>query len=91
MLQISKSLSTGTITSGGVSQVLDADKPRVYILIINTSDTVMYINFGAAATSSHIAIAANGGKWENPNGVCPVNSINILCSVTGKTFTYMIA
>lgn len=90
MLQFAKSLSTGTITAGGTSQVVDAAKPRVHIYILNTSDTIMYLNFGAAATSSHIPIAANGGSWTSPASCCPTNSLNILCATTGKTFTLLI-
>ncbi len=88
---MSKSVQTGTIVTGGTSQVVDAAKSgRLYIEIINISDTVMYLNFGAAATVDHIPLAANGGKWVS-NSICvPKNSINILCASNNKKFAYLI-
>jgi hypothetical protein len=90
MIRISVSLATGTITLGGTSQVLDTAKARSYIYIINTSDTVMYINFGAAATTAHIPILA-GASWISSPFAIPVNSINVIGAVTGKTFCYLIS
>jgi hypothetical protein len=79
-------VTAGAITAGGTSQVAQAASSRSYIFIQNTSDTAMYLNFGAAATSGHILLAANGGSWTNHANSCPVQSINVLCATTGKTY-----
>lgn len=86
MFTIQPTVTAGTITAGGTSQVADAAKSRSYVFIQNTSDTAMYLNFGAAATTGHILLAPNGGSWQNHQSSCPVNSINILCATTGKTY-----
>lgn len=87
MFTIQPTVTAGTITAGGTSQVVDAAKSRSYVYIQNTSDTVMYLNFGGPATTGHILLPINGVQpWINHPESCPVNSINILCAVTGKTF-----
>ena len=86
MFTIQPTVTAGTITSGGTSQVADTAKSRSFVYIQNTSDTVMYLNFGGAATTGHILLPINGGSWTNPPHCCPVNSINILCATTGKTY-----
>jgi hypothetical protein len=74
-----------TITTGGASQqVFAANTARVYLFVINTSDTIMYLGIGAAATATGIPLAAGGGFYEPL--VAPGQSINILCATTGKTF-----
>lgn len=86
MIIIQPTVTAGTITTGGTSQIAQAAVSRSYIFIQNTSDTAMYLNFGAVATTGHILLAANGGSWTNHPASCPVNSINILCATTGKTY-----
>lgn len=86
MIFIDPTVTAGTITAGGSSQVAQAAVSRSYIFVQNTSDTAMYLNFGAPATTGHILLAANGGSWTNHAASCPRNSINILCATTGKTF-----
>lgn len=45
--------------------VIAADDSRKYLILINDSDTVMYVSFGAAATLySGVRINANGGNYE---------------------------
>jgi hypothetical protein len=77
---------SGTITTGGTSQVVFAARDRTYLLLINDSDTVMFVNFGVAAVSGQpsIRLAANGGFYEPL--VPPNQSVNIICATTGKTF-----
>lgn len=79
-----------TITSGGTSQVVfSANTARVYLLIINTSDTIMYLRFGSAATNTGIplapATAGVGGGFYEPL-IASDQSVNILCATTGKAF-----
>lgn len=82
-------VTAGTITAGGTSQVAQVAKSRSYIFIQNTSDTAMYLNFGAAATAGHILLAANGGSWTNHASNCPTGTINVLCATTGKTYALL--
>jgi hypothetical protein len=92
MLKYNAAIVNTTITAGGTSQVVQAARRgRTFISIQNTSDTAMWINFGAvAATDVGISIAA-GATWTTSGEFCPVNSINIICATTGKKFSYLIA
>ena len=78
---------SGTIAAGGVSQqIFAAAATRVYLFILNLSDTDMWINFGTAAvaTQPSIRLAPNGGYFEP--SVAPNQSIHIFCATTGKAF-----
>lgn len=75
----------GTITLGGTSQVIQAATLRSFVEVQNTSDTEMYLNFGAVATTGHIQILP-GLSWYNIPNHCPQGSLNLLCATTGKTF-----
>ncbi len=77
--------NTQTITLGGTSQVVFAAlATRVYLFVINTSDTVMYLRMGSAATNTAIPLVAGGGFYEPL--IAPGASVNILCATTGKAF-----
>jgi hypothetical protein len=80
-----------TITTGGTSQQLKARNPsRTFIQIQNTSDTAMWLNFGAAAaTDTGIQIAA-GATWTSPPNYCPTGTVNVIGATTGKKFSYLI-
>ncbi len=80
------SAAAQTITLGGTAQtVFAANTARVYLFVLNTSDTVMYLDVtGAAATSAAIPLAPNGGFYEPT--VAPGGAISLLCATTGKTF-----
>lgn len=80
---------SGTITTGGTSQVIFAANPnRRYLEIQNVSDETMYINFGSAASASSASymIAANGGAYINASNYCPTTTITIISATTGKRF-----
>lgn len=80
----------GTITTGGTSQIVfAANESRRSFEFQNTSDTVMYLDFGQAATNTltkSYTIAA-GGFYVHPSNLCYTTSITVLCATTGKTFT----
>ena len=80
------SAAAQTITLGGTAQtVFAASTTRGYLFVLNTSDTIMYLDVtGAAATSAAIPLAANNGYYEPL--VAPASAISILCATTGKTF-----
>lgn len=88
MFSIQPTVTAGTITTGGTSQVAQTARSRTYLEIQNTSDTDMYLNFGAVATTGHIKLVPNT-SWYNSDACCPINSVNILCATTGKTYAIM--
>lgn len=78
---------SGTIAVGNTSQqVFAANADRSYLFLLNTSDTVMYVNFATAAVAGQpsITLAANGGFYEPL--VAPNQTVNIICATAGKTF-----
>lgn len=80
----------GTITTGGTSQVVfAANESRRSFEFQNTSDTVMYLDFGQAATNTLTKsyTIAPGGFYVHPSNLCYTTSITVLCATTGKTFT----
>lgn len=79
----------GTITTGGTSQVIfAANESRRSFEFQNTSDTVMYLDFGQAATSTLTKsfTVAPGGFYAHVSNFPYTTSINVLCATTGKTF-----
>lgn len=83
--------ASGTITTASSSQqILIANTNRKYLLFQNLSDTDMYINFNAAATlgnAGSIWVAAYGGSIEYENLTCPSDTLNVICSASGKAYT----
>lgn len=58
---------THSVVNAGVatSQVLAANPVRRYVLIINDSDTIVYLRLGStAALNAGIRLNANGGVYE---------------------------
>lgn len=80
------SAAVQTITAGATAQtVFAANSTRGYLFVLNTSDTIMYLEVtGSDATSTSIPLAANGGFYEPL--VAPTSAISILCATTGKAF-----
>jgi hypothetical protein len=85
---------SGSVTTGGTSQQLAAaNSTRKYLLLINLSDTIMWVNFGTAAVADQPSIPLgpanaiyDGGILEYNAGVVPSGSVNLLCATTGKKF-----
>jgi len=79
----------GTITTGGTSQVIfAANESRRSFEFQNTSDTVMYLDFGQAATSTGTKsfVIQPGGYYGHPVNFPYTTSITVLCATTGKTY-----
>lgn len=93
MLRILQWSSTGTITNttaNGSAQTLQAaNKARKVIMIQNTSDTAMYVRFGAAASATAGFTIAPGATWENPPHYCPNGLVSVFGTNT-KTYAYLI-
>lgn len=81
---------SGSITAGGTAQdIYSAEqKPRLGFEFFNTSDTVMYLDFGTAATTTKGIPVPAGGSYYLPGsgGVVPSGRLSVLCATTGKTF-----
>jgi hypothetical protein len=73
-------------TTGTSSQeVMPANESRVYLVFQNISDTIMHINFGAAATADSNSIRVNaGGSVTFNGGWVPSQAVNVICSSSGK-------
>lgn len=86
--ELSAGYTDGSGTSTGASQqVFAANAARKYLLIINNSDTEMWVNSPEAASASQpsIRLVPNGGFFEPllpPNG-----PVNLFCASAGKSFT----
>jgi hypothetical protein len=63
---------------------------RQHIFIQNTSDTVMWLRFGAVAAANAGISLAPGASWSNLVDHCPRNSISLFCAGTAKTYAYYI-
>lgn len=67
--------------------VLAANANRLFVLLQNDSDTVIYVKFGVdAALNAGIRLAANGGlhEFSKKLGNLDTRQINAICSATGK-------
>jgi hypothetical protein len=81
---------SGSITAGGTAQdIYSAEqKPRLGFEFFNTSDTVMYLDFGTNATTTKGIPVPAGGSYYLPGagGVVPSGRLSVLCATTGKAF-----
>lgn len=78
---------SGSITTASTSyNVVGTNASRRYALVQNISDTGMWLNIGAAATTTNsIFLASNSGiVWES--GFLPTATLSILCTTSGKRF-----
>jgi hypothetical protein len=82
-----------TVTAGSTSssantsaQALASNSSRQYLLIQNLSDTDMYFNFGAAATTDHLFVAKSGGGIVFESGFVPTDAVNVICSSASKKY-----
>lgn len=81
---------SGSITAGGTAQDIYSaqQKPRLGFEFFNTSDTVMYLDFGTNATTTRGIPVPAGGSYYLPGagGVVPSGRLSVLCATTGKAF-----
>jgi hypothetical protein len=89
-LQAGETDRSGIIAAGGTAQdVYTADDSAVIqcgVFFQNTSDTDMWINFGADAVVNAARLIVAGASYENPLGYIPGGRLSVLCATTGKTF-----
>lgn len=80
---------SGTITVGGASQqVMAANADRKYLLFVNSSDEIQWINFGgdAVATQPSIPIQPQG-SFVMESGFINTGALHVIGATTGKIFT----
>lgn len=80
---------SGTITTGGVSQLVAAHNvSRSLLLIQNVSTADLWVNFGVPAVATTPSIKLNaGGSLSAYAGWIPSGAVHILGSITGQAFT----
>jgi hypothetical protein len=67
------------------AEALATNSSRQYLYIQNNSDTDMYFNFGAVATTSHLLVKA-GASVAFDSGFVPTNAVNVICGSASKSF-----
>jgi len=92
-LQVRPRNASVAVTSGTTSgtantsaQALASSSTRQYLLIQNISDTDMYFNFGATATTSNMLITKTGGGVVFETGFVPTDAVNVICSAASKSY-----
>jgi hypothetical protein len=79
--------STLTIAAANTSQQVFPNQKRSYLLVQNNSDTDMWLGIGVTpSVGTGIRLLANGGGYVAEDQYIPSGAVNIICSVTGKTF-----
>ena len=77
---------TTSATANTSAQALASNTSRQYLLIQNISDTDMYFNFGATATTSNMLITKSGGGIVFESGFVPTDAVNVICSAASKSY-----
>ena len=78
---------SGTITTGGVAQVLmAANSIRQGFAVQNTSAGILYINTTNGTASTASKQIQTGALYESPLGGCTIYAISIYGATTGQTF-----
>jgi len=78
--------STANTSAAAPSPLNATNNDRRYLFIQNISDTDMYVNFGAAATTDDLLISKNGGGIVFESGFVPTDSVNVICSAASKKY-----
>lgn len=82
-------ITNTTITAGGTAQTIQTAKPtRTLLSIQNTSDTAMWLNFGATAAADAGILIAAGATWTSPPNACPNGLVSVIGATTGKKFSW---
>jgi len=81
-------VTTGTTSASAntSAQALASNSSRQYLLIQNISDTDMYFNFGAAATTSNLFVAKSGSGIVFESGFVPTDAVNVICALASKAY-----
>jgi hypothetical protein len=83
---ITRTTGSTSATPNTSAQALASDTNRRYLLIQNISDTDMYFNFGATATTDNLFIAKNGSGIVFETGYVPTDAVNVICSAASKKY-----
>lgn len=79
---------SGTITTGGTSQLVQAATQRQYLLVHNptTATEPLLVRFGGAAAATNAVSLAPGGTLTFETGVVPGQSLNLNAATAGHVF-----
>ena len=87
MSTVPKQLTHGAVTVGvGSTSVLASNGARVWALLINDSDEVIYVAIGQAVLNTGIRLNAEGGSLEisTETGFHDTRAINAICASGSK-------
>ena len=78
---------SGTILQANVAQtVFAAKQQRNYLMFLNLSDTVMYVNIDGVATESNSYPVLTAGQLSFEDGFIPNGAVSVICAAAGKEF-----
>ncbi len=84
--------TSGTIAAANTAQdIITANKARNRFLFQNTSDTDMWVNFGANAAVNTGFKVTPGSYLQLPPDFCPTGRVSVLCTVISKTYCFWVA
>jgi hypothetical protein len=75
-----------SLVTTGLQTVMSANESRTYLVFQNTSDTLMRINFGAAATEANGIQVQPGGSVTFNAAWIPSQAVFLRCSSDAKPF-----
>ena len=78
---------SGATTGTSSQEVMASNESRTYLAFQNISDTTMFVNFGASATTDDNSLRVlSGGSITFNGGWIPSQAINVICSSASKKF-----
>lgn len=82
--------NSSTVTAGGTSQQITAANANRHVLLFYNLSAqggdILYLNFGAAASSTNSIPIYPGGGWQSDPQTCPSGTINVLGATTGDKY-----
>lgn len=78
---------SGTIAQANVSQVIFPERlQRNYLLFINNSNTLIYVNINNDASTSNSYPVSPNGQLSFEGGFIPDGRVTAICAASGKSF-----
>jgi hypothetical protein len=75
-----------SVTANTATQALAARALRNYLLFVNTSDTLISINFSGVATPASSIPVAVGGSFVAEGNYIPPGAVSVICAAPSKSF-----
>ena len=86
VIERSGSTAFSALVASGLQTVMPANESRTYLVFQNASDTLMRINFGAAATEANGIQVPPGGSVTFNSSWVPSQAVFLRCSSDAKPF-----